>query len=194
MLGVKVMDDTNIKEVFSRLKTHMLEGMVFHDQLSQYFEFVGMSGYSKQQEYHYASETIGYRKLINHFFEEYDMLIPHAQMNRPEVIPGNWYMYHGEEVDPSVKMKAVKDGMNAWAEWETKTKQFYKEIYKTLSDNKEPESAQMVACLYMDADEELSCVMEKQHSLESIGYDINTISSKQDEIYEKYNQKIKTML
>ena len=188
------MDDTNIKEIFSRLKAHMLEGMVFHDQLSQYFDFLGLSGYAKQQEYHYASETMGYRKLINHFLNEYDMLIPNAQMNRPDVIPGNWYMYHGNDVDSPTKANAVRNGFEMWSDWETKTKSFYKEIYKLLTEEKEPESAHMVACLYMDTDEELSCVMEEHGMLDSIGYDLSTIASKQDEMYEKYKREIQEIL
>ena len=188
------MEDMEVREVFSGLKAHMIEGMVFHDQLAQYFEFLGLKGYAKMHEYHYADETHGYRKLIHMFYDEYDMLIPQAPMDRVAVIPDNWYMYHGSDVDASTKMNAVKNGMEMWIEWEDKTKAMYKETYKKLSEGGESDAAQMIACRFMDADEELSCAREKQKMLEDIGYDLTTIMGRQDEIYEKYKEKITGIL
>ena len=49
-----------IEEIFAKLKNHMLEGMVFHDQMSRYYDFLNLKGYKRCHEYHYFEETLGY--------------------------------------------------------------------------------------------------------------------------------------
>ena len=46
-----------IEQVFSRLATRMIGGMMFHEQLMNAYLFMGLPGYAKCHEYHYISET-----------------------------------------------------------------------------------------------------------------------------------------
>lgn len=176
------MDEMTAKSLFSRLKAHSIEGMVFHDQMSQYFDFLGLTSYAQMHRYHYAEETKQYQKLVELFFDEYDMLIPSAPMEKVNVIPESWYSYHGEDVDSATIVNAARNGMQMWVDWETKTKELFKEAYK--SSDKQAIS-QMAACRYMDVDEELTYATEKYKEVQQADY--NMIVSSQENIENEYS-------
>ena len=98
-----------VSEIFARLKAHMLEGMVFHDEMVRYYGFLNCDKWKNEHEWHYAEETEGYRQLCDYYMNHYNMLIPVEPMNRPDVIPESWYRYMRQDVDAGTK----KNGMVA---------------------------------------------------------------------------------
>ena len=54
-----------VEEIFSRMKAHALEGMVFHDEMARYFDFLNLCGYRECHKCHYEDETEGYYVLYN---------------------------------------------------------------------------------------------------------------------------------
>lgn len=52
-----------VEEIFSKISAHMIEGMMFHEQMCNYYDFLGLHGYKRCHEYHYLCETIEHRKL-----------------------------------------------------------------------------------------------------------------------------------
>ena len=44
-----------IEEIFGRISQHMIRGMMTHDQLASYYDFLGLRGYKRCHEYHYFS-------------------------------------------------------------------------------------------------------------------------------------------
>ena len=166
-------------EVFAILKAHMLEGMVFHDEMQRYFKFLGFDGYSKAHRHHYHEETEGYHRLCEYYLDHYNMMIPVREMKRPDVIPGSWYKFDKKEVDVSTKRTGVKEGIQKWVKWEEETKALYEEMAKELIMMEEIASAEMIKCFVMDVDEELSEADKKHIQLETVGYDIGYIMADQ---------------
>lgn len=179
-----------VEEIFAKLKNHMIEGMVFHDQMAQYYDFLSLKGYKRCHEYHYFTETLGYRKLCRYFMNHYHMFIPWEEMDNPRAIPDSWYRYTRQEVDTGTKKSAVKSGIEKWVKWEKDTKNLYQEMYQELVGIGEIAAAQKIMCYICDVDCELKHVERKHLDLESIGYDLPTIVMRQHEIHDMYKEKL----
>lgn len=164
------------KETFAKLKSHILEGMVFHDEMSRYFDFLGMDGQKKCHEHHYEEETKNYRTLCSFYMKHYNQLIPTEPMSQPDVIPQNWFNYERKDVDISTKRNAVKTAYNKWIAWESETKSFYEDMYAELMDNAEISSALFIEYFISDVSEELAEAKVRQLKLESVGYELTYIN------------------
>lgn len=182
-----------VEEIFARLKKHMLEGMVFHDQMAKYYDFLNLKGYKRCHEYHYFCETLGYRKLYRYFMNHYQMFIPYEDMDDPQAIPMNWYKYTRQEVDPGTKRSSVKSGIEKWVKWEKETKKLYQEMYEELIKIGEIAAAQFIGCYVADVDCELKYAERKHIDLESINYDLPTIIIEQHELHERYKCKLESL-
>ena len=182
-----------VEEIFAKLKNHMLEGMVFHDQMARYYDFLNLKGYKRCHEYHYFEETLGYRKLCRYFMNHYHMFIPFEDMNNPRVIPDSWYRYTRQEVDTGTKKSSVKSGVEHWVKWEKETKQLYQDMYKELVEIGEIAAAELIACYVKDVDCELKYAERKHLDLESINYDLPTIVIEQHDLHEKYRCKLEEL-
>lgn len=145
-----------MEEVFARLKARMLEGMVFHDEMSRYYDFLGMCDMRDKHRCHYKEETEGYIKLCEYYMHHFGKLIPHTPMNRPDVIPESWYMYSRQDVDASTKRNAVKSGAKKWIAWESETKDLYEDCCGELLNNGEIASSYFIMNYVADVDNELA--------------------------------------
>jgi len=153
-----------VSEIFARLKAHILEGMVFHDEMVRYYGFLGLGDWKNEHEWHYAEETDGYRQLCDYYLEHYNALIPVEPMNRPDVIPESWYRYTREDVDDGTRKNGKEIGVKKWVEWERETKQLFQEMWKELTDIGEIAAALFISRYIRAVDEELKCA--EKHILE----------------------------
>ena len=188
------MEEKTVAEVFAKMKAHMLEGLVFHDEMARYYGFLNLKGYEKCHELHYAEESIGYRKLCKYYMEHHNRLIPHIPMKQPNVIPEGWHNAKRQDVDRNTLQTGIKAGTKKWVEWERETKELYSDLYFSLVELGDAASAGLVEGFVEDVDEELRCAESKHLTLESIGYDLLTITSEQDRLYEKYRYELEKLL
>lgn len=80
-----------------------------------------------------------------------------------------------------------------WEEWETETKKVYESHFRELMNLGEVASAMKVKEFLCDVDEELKCVQRKVLELKAIDYDLSIIVPMQDEIHDKYKEKLDNM-
>ena len=168
-----------IEEIFATLKAHALEGLVFHDEMTRYYDFLSLEGYKKCHEHHYEEESKGYRKLCSYYMEHFNRFIPRNRMDQPNVIPDSWYNYKRQDVDSSTKASGVKSAITKWVEWETQTKDLYEDMCGELLNIGEIAAADFLMCYVHDVDEELKYAQTKHLALETSGYDIIFIQSEQ---------------
>lgn len=168
-----------VEEIFSRMKAHALEGMVFHDEMARYFDFLNLCGYRECHKMHYEDETEGYRKLCEYYMNHFNRLLPNAPMERPNVIPESWLGYTRQDVDAGTKTSAVKTAIKRWVEWERETKDLYESMYAELLNENEIAAASFVLEYVKDVDRELKDAEKMHIDLESVGYDIGFILSNQ---------------
>ena len=179
-----------VEEIYKELAEHMIKGLMLHDQLADYYDFLGLKGYRKCHEYHYIDESCNYRKLCKYFTNHHNKLIQIGEVDDPEVIPKSWYNYSRQDVDSNTKKNAVKSGLVKWVEWERETKELYQSMYNELININEIASASKLLCFIKDVDCELEKAERYHLAKEAINYDLTCIISEQHDKYEKYKKKI----
>lgn len=161
-------------EVFKKIINHMVEGLMVHEELSNYYLFLGLPKYAKCHEKHYFFENKTYKKFYNYYITTYNKLIPNIKVSVPEVIPQSWYQYVRQDVDMKTKQTAVKAGLEKWVEWEQDTYVLYQEMYKELIALNKVHDAIIVKELICDVKEELDNITQ---------YHLNKLSTNYDMVY-----------
>lgn len=179
-----------LEQIYSELSAHKIKGLMIHDNLANYYDFLGLKGYKKCHEYHFLEETLSFRELNKYFINHHNKLIPDMDIEPSLVIPDSWYRVTRMDVDNATKKTAIKNGMNIWHNWEKETKLLYEKMYKELMDINEVASAIFIKKCICDVDKELKQV--ERYVLNKIGmdYDLTTIISEQQEIHCKYECKL----
>lgn len=180
----------DIKEIYSEIAERMIKGMMIHEQLANYYDFLGLKGYKRCHEYHYLKETCSYRGVCRYFINHHNMLIPEPEFDSPEIIPETWYNHVRSDVDASTKKNAVKTGLAKWLEWETDTKRLYERLYKEAMEIGEVASACKIKCLVKDVDCELKNVERYYLNKEATNYDLGGIIAEQKSKHRKYQHKM----
>lgn len=158
-------------EIFSEVAAHMVEGMMFHDQMSNYYRFLGLEGFAKEQTHHFKEESAAYRKLCRYYVRHYDRLIPEHEVSNPSVIPTGWYQYRRQDVDSSTRRNAVSEGFDKWVKWETDTQTLYEKAVKSLYENGAVAGAIVLEKLTADVAQERATAEAERLSLEAMEYD-----------------------
>lgn len=180
-----------VDEIFSKVASHMIEGIMVHDQLAIYYDFLQLKGYKRCHEYHFLCENVSYRGINRYFTNHYNKMIVLNQIPDPAVIPSSWYKYSRQDVDTNTKRSAVKAGYERWVEWEKSTKLLYESLYKELIDINEIAGAKKLEELICDVDHELKIAERKSIDLKTIDYNISDILNDQDKEHDKYKRKMK---
>ena len=180
-----------VEEIFSQISDHMVQGIMFHAQMSDYYNFLGLKGYAACHEYHFVCENYNFRKLNHYYLEHYNKLIQELPTENPKVIPSPWFKYSKQDVDANTRKTAIQSGMENWVKWENSTKEFYQNMYKELIALNEIAGAMEIKKYILDVDYELAEAKEKHIERKAIDYDITVIMPEQGEIYKKYKKKIR---
>ena len=180
-----------VEEIFKKLLAHQIKGVMTHEQLANYYDFMNLHGYKRCHEYHAKREFDDMRKLQRYYINHFNKLIEEERVNDPEIIPASWYKYTRQEVDASTKRQAVKTGVEKWVEWETETKRLYEDMYNELLDLGEVAAAQKIACFVCAVDKELKWAQRKHINLLASDYNISYILGEQDHLHDWYKKKMR---
>lgn len=179
------------EEIFTKLAEHQINGMMVHEQLANYYDFLGLPGYRNCHEYHFMAESCTYRKICRYYVNHYNKLIPVTEFDTPEVVPESWYKYNRQDVDISTKKNAIKSGLEEWVDWETETKKLYSDMYKEAIENGSIDAADFIQGLVADVSNELKKATMYWLNKEAINYDMSVIISEQKEKSDKYKAKLR---
>lgn len=180
-----------IDEIFSELAQHMIEGLMTHSQLADYFGFLGLDGYEMCHNYHYFCENANYKKIVNYYIHHYDKLILDKPFKNPGVIPDNWYNFSRRDVENGIRKNATQMGIEKWVNWETITKRKYEKLYQELINLNEVAAAIELKRYIVDVDEELAKAIQKMTELTASDYDMSDIIMEQKELKKKYKKKMR---
>ena len=180
-----------VDEIFSQLGAHMIEGLMTHSQLSDYFGFLGLEGYQMCHKYHYFEENSNYRKLSNYYLQHYDKLIKDLPFKNPSLIPDSWYQYTRHDVNIPTRKSAIQVGFEKWVNWESSTKKLYENFYQELVRLNEISAAEELTKYIKDVDDELAKAYQKHLELVAMDYDIVQIIAEQENKKKEYKKKLK---
>lgn len=181
------------EEIFAKIDAHMIEGIMFHDQMAAYFDFLNLRGYKREHECRAFDEFLSHRKIVRYYINHYNKLLPETHAGNPSVIPSGWIAYERSAVDESTKKRAIRDAFRRWREWESETKRLYEDSYSALCEIGEIAATCKVKTLVEDVDGELKMVDRQCITLADINYDLPTIIIKQDDMHEEYREREEKM-
>lgn len=145
-----------VEDIFAKVIHHQLEGVMFHDDMSKYYRFLGLCGYAEDHKNRFIEESHCYTKMCEFYMENYGKIPKELPVEKTNYIPSSWYAHTRMDVDTSTKRSAVKSGLEKWVEWETKTKDIYQKMIKELADIGEVRAAIFLGDILLDVCEELS--------------------------------------
>lgn len=176
------------EQIFAKIIQHMIKGLMVHEQMADYYDFLNLQGYKRCHEYHCIVEACNYRKTCRFFINYYNKLVPELPVENPKVIPANWTGYTRQDVDMSTKRNAVKKGIEMWCDWEKETKQLYEKSYKELMEIGDIKAAKFVEELICDVTHELKKIYRYSLNLKAVDYDIVYIVESQDKQHKKFKK------
>lgn len=182
-----------VEEIFSKISQHMVQGLMIHSEMSDYYNFLGLEGYSKCHLYHYHKESIGYKDLNDYFIKNYNKIIPESRNENPPIIPQDWYKYNRQQVDNATRKNSIQNGIVKWVNWEEETKTLLQQMHQELMAINDVVGAMKVKEMLKEANKEHSHAYQKMIELKAMDYDMGVIMSEQDELSECYCKKIKKM-
>ena len=185
------MDFMDLRVIFQRLSTRQIGGLMFHEQLMNYYQFLGLDGYAKCQQYHYISETLSHARLNKFAIKYYSILVRPNQVKDPDIIPSRWYDYIRELIEDDARKEAIEFGLGEWIKWESDSCAIYSSAYLDLMNAGEIAAAEFVKELTMDAEEELTLAKDEKLKKSAMNYDIVSILEEQETYEKMFSKKIR---
>lgn len=183
-------DVSSVESIFSEINARMIAALMLHDQMADYFDFLGMKGYKRLHEYQYFSESMERKKLNQYYINHHNKLIPDIYSGKVAVIPENWITANRISVGKSTKQKGIEEGFHQYHEWESETKYLYEHYASKLREMGAVADAIMVEKLVEDVDQELKKLERIVVDLISSGYDMVYITESQQGLHDKYKEKL----
>lgn len=177
-------------DVFNSIAKRQTTNVMKHLQLADMFDFLNLRGEKRQQEYHafeeWAELRATHRYAINHLYR----LIDDKGVEIPALIPASWFTATKKDVSNDNRRQYTKMAYEEWQKWETETKAFYEQCFKTLTDNAKIAEANKVNELIKDVDEELKYLSREFLELKTVDFALDFILLKQDEKHNYYEKKV----
>ena len=180
-----------VDEIFKELSAHMIEGLMLHTQIADYYDFLALRGYKRCHEYHAHREMQALRKFNSYFINHYNKLVKEKKVDSPNFIPETWYNHVRQDVDNGTKRSAVKTAFEKWVLWEKNTKKMYETMYKELLALNEVAAANKLNYYLCDVTHELKCAERKHLELLAVDFSLDYIMDEQGKIHDFYKSKMK---
>lgn len=174
-------------EIFQRVSERQITGMMMHEQLADFFDFLNLRGFKRLHEYHFFCESAEMRGVHRYYINHYNMLVTGGHPAKPTMIPDNWYAYTRQQVTTDVKRRSIRDAMVKWIAWERESKALYETCYKELCECCEIAAAQKIKDLVCAVDQEIKAADRLCIDLDSTGYDLTYIIMIQDAMHDHYD-------
>lgn len=178
-------------DIFSAIASHMIKGMMVHEQLMNSYQFLGLAGYATCHEYHYISESKGYADLCKYAIEHFSFICTASKVDDPGIIPNSWRESVRESVTKEVRSKALRSALQEWINWEMETVKLYSGFYTKLISMEEIPAADFVEHYILDAEKEATFAKDELNKKMAIDFDIVSIMEEQEEFESIYKKKLR---
>lgn len=185
------MDVKSVDDVFAEINARQIAALMMHDQMADYFDFLGLSGYKRLHLYQYFTESKERRDVAHYYINHHGKLIPDRFEGDVQMIPESWRSANRMSVGKSTKQKAVEDGFSVYLGWEQATKDVYQKYATALREQGHVADAIFVDRLVEDVDNELERLERIITDLITSGYDPVYIVESQKELHDKYKKKMR---
>lgn len=149
----------NVMDIISAAVRHMVEGLMFHDQMMQFFLYLGMPGLARLQEKRYLDESRAMAELQQYAIRAYGMIASDSGTSARDYIPSTWRDSPRNLVD----LRGTEDArvaLETWEGWEADTRKLYGQLYFQAGEIRDAAASERLAELVRDADKEHRFVAE----------------------------------
>ena len=181
------------EEICKLIAQRLLQGCMNHEQFANYYDFLGLKGYSIFHEYHFFEEMHGYRQFITYYIQHQDRLVQDfspTTISSFNILPDNWYGYTRQDVDTNTRRNAVKSGLEKYVHWEKETKKFFEDMYSQAIQQGFIGISIQIKKLIKSVEQEIKYANKEYLQIKSTEYDMPTIVTKQDCLIKKYKKKL----
>ena len=185
------------EEICKMIAQRLLQGCMNHEQFANYYDFLGLKGYSLCHEYHFFEQMHGYRQFVTYYIEHQDKLIQDfspTSLASFNIIPDNWYNYAREDVDVNTRRNAVKSGLEKYVHWENDTKKFLEDMYTQTIQQGYIGISIKIKDMIKSVEKEIEKANKEYLQIKATEYDMPTIISKQDCLVKKYKKKMRQII
>lgn len=143
----------NVMDIISTAVRHMVEGLMFHDQMMQFFLYMGLPGLARLQEKRYLSESKAMARLQRYAVQAYGTIPSDSGTNARDYIPSTWRDSPRNLVDLR-GMENARVALETWEGWEADTCKLYGQLYFQAGEIRDAAASETLAELVRDADKE----------------------------------------
>ena len=119
------MEAQTVEEIYNEINSRQIAALMFHRQMADYFDFLGLKGYKRLHQHQYICESKENLKVSHYYINHHGKLLSDSFSGEVKMIPAAWLTANRISVGRSTKQKAVEDGFNAYHAWEAETKAVY---------------------------------------------------------------------
>lgn len=181
------------KDIFMAVNARQIYALMFHDEMADLFDFLGLRGFKRMHEYQYLVESSEHRGLKRYYLNHHGKLLPDSEINFVSVIPEDWGQYSRCDVTPGVRKQTVQKAMQQYKDWESETKELYCKCASKLMSWGKVSDFNKINDLVKDVDMELKYLERLCLELSSVDYDNTYLQVIQDKLHEKYKEKTKAI-
>ena len=182
----------SVADIFKSMASHMIEGMMVHEQLMNSYMFLGLQGYASVHTYHYLSESCGYIRLCKYATNHFDIIIPSdSTQSIPKIVPPSWRESTRMDVVPKIRRESMENAFVEWVKWEEETKELYENLYKEAMDSKLIPLSEFIKGYILDVEGEITYAKHELIVKRAMNFDIISILEEQSDLEKQFRKKIK---
>lgn len=179
-------------DVFKDVIRNVIEGTMFHSQMIQYFDYLGLDGFAKLHKIRFERENAELVELFKYVVEVYGVAIGDVKPDSRNFIPEEWYEGLRESVRDEDRVNYIRFGVESWKDWESKSKSLYGQRYFELNDLRDAGGSEKIMDIVRGTEMELRFAYNLMCKLRNSGYDVGTITLLDNEVlgmYKKFYKK-----
>lgn len=167
-------------EVFQKISSTFIQGIMFHSQLMEIFYYLGLNTYGDFHKKQYKDESKNYLKLIKYYSTHYGLILPNTPIETQKLTPISKLegMERNELTSANEKI-LIYDCFDYWFNWEWGVKNTLQNMYNELIKINEAAAAIFISDFIKDVDEELAEVKRQRFVLKQIDFDLTYIADQQ---------------
>lgn len=193
MTNREMVQDMSCEDIYKAIRDRQVSALMFHSQMADLFDFLGLMGFKRMHEYRYFSESAEGRGISRYYLNHHNKLLVGGHPQGPKVIPQEWGQYTRFDVTPQVRKQAVEKAFNEYQDWEMETKEMYSWYSKALADKGLIADSLKVGELVKDVDRELKTLNRLLLKLKAISFDAVGVMDMQEELHEHYRGKTRSL-
>lgn len=148
----------------------MLDGVMFHGEQTDVFEFLNYKGFAKIHRDRTYEEYKAFREMRDFLISSTNTVEKIPYSDRKNTIPDIFYSATKMQVKPQERKRYTKDSFDKYVAWENYALEKYKSIYSDLISAGDIATANKVGQLISDTSEELSDLNRLYIELENTEY------------------------